>query len=166
MCVRESKSHHEKSPGRVEDRETICRGAYTPMHFNRSGNIKGSVVKSLDLINGSLSVWRISEDPTFTIKELKDVLCLFAKAGETLAEILGPSAGYLRAYRVAGVTGQVFCIVDDCSTDAAGGYHPSHATLGLHESIQISENSPEFISIKEGLVAILKAHSLWKLSSP
>ena len=164
-CSREAVSQHVESPGLVQDEETVCRGAYDPIHFNKSG-LKGAVVRPKDLISGELSVWRLERDPKFGLAAVVETLTAVGSQDHELREVLAAEVKEIRAIRFSVeplVDRRVFCVLDDCTTDDVGGWHPEHATIGLCEidGVVWEAGSDAFDIAKEGLVSFLKTRAVW-----
>lgn len=164
-CPREETSQHAESPGLVLDAEVVCRGAYDPIHFNKSG-LKAAVVRPRDLIKGELSVWRLGRDPKFDLDAIVETLESVGVQDHSLREVLAAEAGAIRAITFVEepLAGQrVFCVLDDCATDDEGGWHREHATAGLSEidGVIWEAGSDPFDIVKEGLVSFLKSRAIW-----
>jgi hypothetical protein len=164
-CPREQIAQHVESPGLVGDDETVCRGAYDPMHFNTTG-VRAAVIRPRDLIQGELSVWRLERDPAFDLEAVANKLIEVGPPGNRLREVLAATVGEIREMQFADMPltdKRVFCVLDDCATDEDGGWHREHATVGLAEieGVVWAAGTNPFDIVREGLVSLLKSRVLW-----
>lgn len=165
VCACENETHHDQSPGLIADGETVCRGAFDPVHFNKSG-LKEAFIRPAHLLAGELSIWRISRDPDFGIESARERLEAAKPEAHTLKQILAAEVGRIRSIRLESIEGdsakRAFCVVDDCTTTAEGGWHPLHAAikLAVYEGFDW-EGTDEFSMAKEGLMAVFKQSCVW-----
>jgi len=169
-CPHEEANQHANSPGVVADGETICRGAYDPVHFNKSG-LKMAFIRPAHLLAGELSVWRCDRDPKFGLQGAIEKLIEDKAPGQTLAKIFGAKVERVRKIAIEtepdkpGI--RAFCVVDDCATSEAGDWHSEHAVIALakHDNFAWEADGDHFTMAKEGLLAVFKQTLLWNAAS-
>jgi hypothetical protein len=169
-CECETISQHDQSPGLVADDERVCRGAFAPIHYNKSG-IKAGFIRPAHLLAGELSVWRIDRNQQFGLTGAREAIGATRQTDHTLEELLAASAQRIRQLEVRDeedVPGRrAFCVVDDCSTTAEGDWHPEHAAIRMaeYDDFQWLDGSDEFTTAKELLFAVFKQSVVWKASA-
>ena len=168
-CPAEQDPQHEHSPGVVADEEIVCRGALHPMHFDKKGELKAAFIRSAHLLDGELSVWRISRQPHFGVAEACIEIENTKPADQALKRLYSANVKQLRALRIVvdGGYKRVACVVDDCRTDEAGGYHREHAVIALssHEGLDWREDQVAFDTAREGLKVIFAQNPCWSATT-
>jgi hypothetical protein len=165
-CLCEGTPQHAHSPGLVQDQEGLCRGAFDPVHFNKSG-IKAAFVRPQHLLAGELSVWRYERDPEFGVGGARAEIEAAKPEGNTLNRILAARAAAIRKFEVRmgndAPGRRAFCVIDDCTTTAEGDWHSEHAVVRMadYEDFEWTVECDEFTVAKEGLLAIFKQTAIW-----
>lgn len=148
------------SPGPVENDETLCRGAFDPMHYDRKGvKIQPSVLRKRDLAQGQLSVYRESDRVSFSHDQVTDQIRRTGPSDQVLKQILSARASDVRAVRSPGVDGRSVCVRDDCDCDASGNKHHAHAHIALCESafpMPVDLETEAFKQVHRDLVTLFK----------
>jgi hypothetical protein len=168
-CPAEQTPQHEHSPGVVADEEIVCRGALDPMHFNKKGQVKAAFIRSTHLLDGELSIWRISRQPRFGVAEACHEIENTKPADQALKALYSAKVEQLRAFKISieGDDKRAACVIDDCRTDEADGYHPEHAVIALscHDGLDWKEDEAAFDAAREGLKVIFAQNPCWQAAA-
>jgi hypothetical protein len=168
LCVREQVSADPGvSHGPVAGGEELCRGAYDPMHFKKA-KLKNSFIKSKDLLNGHLSVWRLGDPAGLGIQEIANILGDFSPAENRLGEIKTCTAEAIRGLTIFGHDGRVFSVIDNCEAYADGRKHRSHAVVAICRELnpqQMMAESPIFEEIRNKIYLAFEATTKWVAKS-
>ena len=111
----------------VVGHERLLLASYSPLHTDKNGNVTTALIRTEDLIDGKLSVWR---SPRFEDIEgpAVDYFTENGPAKHEFHQLLSPSADQVRSLQ--NDRGQrLFCVVDD--KDAGAGMHEAHAAIRL-----------------------------------
>lgn len=143
--------------GVVDDEEIILRASYDPMHWKKS-KIQSSFVRASHLLEGELSVWRSSEKSGLTVSDVMLITDGVAPPGNTTKQLHGPLAREIRGLRNPSGD-RLFCVVDETTTDEAGGHHPAHAHIRLCDVQRASiagVSDPNFEWARQRLILLMK----------
>lgn len=171
QCPREMNQQDLRSVGVVEDIEVICRAAYDPIAFNKSGNISAAIIRSRDLFDGELSIWRISAKAKTTLDGIVAICEKNVPQNNELREVRGITAGQIRNERRPEIDGQLFCVVDETQTDDHDGSHPAHGHIKICSQIMSeidTADHPTYRLIKETLTILFKKETarIYPLNQP
>lgn len=152
-CPFESSQMDDRSPGPVESDEFVVRASNAPRHYNKSGTLSSSVIRGADLLNGTLSVWRVSNKNGFSLADASSQVQADCDAQNVkqsdpkkkqVVKALHPlKVADLRAMRTEDQSSRLFCVIDECETDAEGGFHPAHAHIRLCDNVREGITSTE-----------------------
>jgi hypothetical protein len=145
--------------------ENLARGADGPdIHFDKRGNPKIALIREGHLLDGKLSVWRISDESGLGISDLKEILVKLAPSHQKLYTIFSITAKVVRSIKVNGDISRALCVLDECDTDREGNCHAAHAHISLcrQKSNYFRENRLEFEQIRSDLFTeIMSSRPLW-----
>lgn len=165
-CPDEQHQQDAASPGPIEDHEILCRGAFgKKAHYNSQG-VKASFIKDKDLLEGTLSIWRLTDAPSNS-EEIRSILSANAPPKNTLWDMFTASAATLRGIRAPSRPDvQALHAYDDCVVDGEGNKHPSHAVLsicGLLGPESMEKDAPLYAEVRDLLVLALRQSTAWSL---
>lgn len=158
QCPREQRQQDSRSAGRVQDLEVICRAAYDPIAFKK-GKITSQIIRSKDLFDGTLSVWRLSNEAKTSLDSIVAICENNVPRDNELRELRGITAAEIRQARRPEIEGQLFCVVDETDTDEHDGSHPAHGHIKVCASIMSEMDTTHnlaYVVIKETLTFLFK----------
>jgi len=172
FCPKEIASADAKSPGKVANFETLCRGAYYPMHLKKkNGEPQTSFIKARDLHEGVLSVWRLDGAAPFKLEDIVMQLKLRGPKHKDneLASICAATAGEVRKSLQDPAKNQGrFCVIDntECGVDEN---HPAHAVIALcpslgtnHLPFDEAKAEGNFNQASRDLLALFREFIIWR----
>lgn len=159
-CLHEATSSDPISPGKIEDIEILCRAGYR-MHDNK-GNPRIGLIRSKDLANGELSVWRLDSAASPKLPILLEVLRERGPKNDELLSVFGVSAAQLRGV----LENHPLCAIDNTDCGPDWPRHPDHCVLAGCEALGFKEltdpyENVAFVAVRRALLEIFKKNKIW-----
>jgi hypothetical protein len=129
------------------------------MHDDK-GNPRIGFIRSIDLVRGELSIWRVSSS-TAELSDVVEILKSFKPAGQELIWVRGVKAKELRDL----LPSTPLCAIDDTDCGSTGR-HKAHGVLAGCKQLGFSDltkpdESPAFLAVRRALLEIFGRNKCW-----